>query len=135
MQYYSVYAYAKIMQCINIFQVFMYIVFEAIIIVHVTFGTKLPFQCPYQTPEGNPKPTADLTVRGGGGLDPFLYANGDLDDETRNTYAQYRAALALVPCNARALSVFTKQQLGTNFTVAVLFVYEESVRDLKLWLK
>ena len=96
---------------------------------------KLPFKCPYEVPEGTPTPSSDLTAQNVGGLEASLFENGDLDDEPINTYAQYRAALALVPCNARALSVFPKDQLGSNFTVAVIFVYEKSVEELKQWLK
>ena len=120
---------------IAIFQKLLWITIELSCVISVIAESSLPFQCPYKVPEGNPQPTKDLTVRSFGGLDPLLYENGGLDDEPKNTYAQYKAALALVPCNARALSVFPKQQLGTNFTVAVIFVYEKSVEDIKLWLR
>ena len=101
----------------------------------VVLGDRLPFQCPYQIPEDSPQPTVNLGGGGVGGLDPLLYNNGDLNNASSSLYAEYRAALALVPCNARALSVFTKEQLSTTYTISVIFVYEEPVNDLKRWLK
>ena len=95
---------------------------------------KLPFKCPNEVPEGVPQPKKDFKIRHNGGLDARLYETGDLDDEDVNTYAQYRSALALVPCNARAVSVFTKDQLGTNYTVAVIFVYGNYLDEIKAWL-
>ena len=68
-------------------------------------------------------------------MNPLLYANGDLNEVSSNVYAQYRAALALVPCDARAISVFTENELGTNSTISVIFVYDKPVEDLKTWLK
>ena len=117
-------------------RIFLEVIFVIRVASQSDYNTNnVPFKCPYQPPEGDPKPTTDLTIKAEGGLDPSLFTSGGLDDEPQSTYAQYRAALALVPCNSRALSVFPKDQLGSNFTVAVIFVYEKSVEEIKHWLK
>jgi hypothetical protein len=70
-----------------------------------TICAELPFQCPYQVPKGSPQ--CSSTGIEGGGLCPELGDSGGLDRNTSDVYAQYRAALALVPCDAQSISVFT----------------------------
>ena len=94
---------------------------------------KLPFQCPYKLPEGSPRPSA--TGDTAFGLLPTLYEDNGLANSSSNFYAKYRAALALVPCDARAIAAFTDiGVLQPSSTISVLFVYEKPAEDLKRWL-
>ena len=94
---------------------------------------KLPFQCPYKLPEGSPRPSA--TGDTAFGLLPTLYEDNGLANSSSNFYAKYRAALALVPCDARAIAAFTDiGDLQPSSTISVLFVYEKPAEDLKRWL-
>ena len=108
------------------------------VIVVVAFGefafghsANVPLQCPYKVPESSPQPgTKD------GGLSPKLVEEGILDDAPKSIYGQYRAALALVPCDGTALSVFTESEIpGKEYTVSVIFVYESSVDSIRRWLQ
>ena len=97
-------------------------------------GDKLPFQCPYKVPKGSIEPSR--TGIEGGGLLPNLYQDGGLRRNTSDVYAEYRAALALVPCDARAISVFTEPQIANlDYTISVIYVYDQPVDDLKKWLE
>ena len=79
----------------------------------------LPFTCPQEIRGGNdPKDVQNITSR-----------------LNQDDYLQYRAALALVPCTATAQKAFLEQDLGTQFTVAVAFIYDQSIEDLKYWLE
>ena len=102
-------------------------------IIGLALGDKLPFQCPYKIPEEDPQPSA--TGEEGGGLIPTLFEDGGLDDVNIDVYAQYRAALALVPCDAKPVSVFTEKEMGSNYSISVIFVYDKTVEDLKRWLE
>ena len=85
-----------------------------------------PFTCPYEIPKGV------------GGLDPDLLGPSGTDNSkaSKEFFAEYKAALAHVPCGTTVLKVFTEDQLpGKNYTVAVIFIYENSVDDIKKWLK
>ena len=101
----------------------------------VVIGDSLPFKCPYKIPEGSPKPTINIEENTQGGMNPQLYFDGALDEVSSNDYAKYRASLALVPCDAKAISVFTENKLGTNSAISVIFVYNKPVEDLKAWLR
>ena len=94
---------------------------------------KLPFQCPYQIPDDLPQPSKNGNE--GGGLFPIFGEEDDLDTGTSDVYGQYRAALALVPCDARAISVFTTPLIDLSHTVSVIFVYDKPVQELKKWLE
>ena len=79
----------------------------------------MPFTCPQEIEGGNdPKDVEKIKSR----------LNGD-------DYLQYRAALALVPCTATAQKSFLEKDLDTQFTVAVAFIYDQSIEDLKYWLE
>ena len=111
-------------------------------IAGMVLGDKLPFQCPYKVPDDSPQPRTSLDqalqnqpAEEGGGLSPDLFQNGGLDDATRDEYGQYRAALASVPCDGQAISVFLERDIGKNYTVSVIFVYKKPVDDLKIWLE
>ena len=94
---------------------------------------KLPFKCPYKLPEGSPKPSATGNTEFG--LLPTLYEDDGLANSSSNFYAKYKAALALVPCDARAIAAFTDiGVLQPSSTISVLFVYEKPAEDLKRWL-
>ena len=94
---------------------------------------KLPFQCPYKLPEGSPQPSATGDTEFG--LLPTLYEDNGLANSSSNFYAKYRAALALVPCDARAIAAFTDiGVLQPSSTISVLFVYEKPAEYLKRWL-
>ena len=87
---------------------------------------KLPITCPYDG------------VSDGPGIDPgFLGSAGvDLSEVTSNFYKQYKAALALVPCDATALRVFTTDEIeGKEYTIGIIFVYDASVKTMKKWLE
>ena len=86
----------------------------------------LPFICPYE-----------IKDKTGPGLDPGLRGSPgtDLNQVTGSFYAQYKAATAQVPCDATVMRVFTEKQLGKDYTVGVIFVYESSVDRLKHWLE
>lgn len=100
-------------------------------------ANNLPFQCPHKVPKDSLQPSKNTTIGpDGGGLCPSLWLDGDLDFETNDFYAQYRAALALVPCDGKAISVFTEDQIeGSDHTVSVIYVYDRPVEELKTWLK
>ena len=101
-------------------------------IVGAELADKLPFQCPYKVPE-ELQPSS--TGKEGGGLTSVLFEDGTLNEATRDVYAQYRAALALVPCDGQAVSVFTESEIERNFSaVSVIFVYDKPVESLKKWL-
>ena len=79
----------------------------------------LPFACPQEIEGGNdPKDVEKIK-----------------SVLNRDDYLQYRAALALVPCTATAQKAFLEENLGTQFTVAVAFIYDQSIEDLKYWLE
>ena len=82
--------------------------------------------------------TCPYNITDSAGLNPgVLGAVGvDLSKVSNGFYKQYRAALALVPCDATALRVFTTDQIsGKEFTVGIIFVYDTSVEALKNWLE
>lgn len=90
-------------------------------------ATKLPITCPY-----------DVGGIDGPGIDPgFLGSAGvDLSKVSSNFYKQYKAALALVPCDATALRVFTTDEIGgKEFTIGIIFVYDASIKNQKEWLE
>ena len=97
---------------------------------HSTYsGDQLPFICPYEIQK---------TEDNKNGLDPGLLGSPgtDLTTVSRNFYAEYRAATAIVPCDATPMRVFTEDKIeGKEYTVAVIFVYESSVGRIKEWLK
>ena len=111
---------------------------------HITLGVaieqlvsnrtiKLPFKCPYKLPEGSLKPLATGDTEFG--LLPTLYEDNGLANSSSNFYAKYKAALALVPCDAKAIAAFTDiGDLQPSSTISVLFVYEKPAEDLKRWL-
>ena len=99
----------------------------------LVFVDTLPFECPNKTPEGSPQPS--VTGEEGGGLLPTLYEDGTLDRNTSEVYSEYRAAVALVPCDARPISVFTNPLVSGEYTVSVIYVYEKPIQDLKDWLR
>ena len=93
----------------------------------------LPFQCPYKVPKDSPQPSS--TGLEGGGLYPTLDDESGLDTNTSDVCAQYRAALALVPCNAQPITAFTNSLKNGKSSVSVIFVYDKPVDDLKRWLE
>lgn len=95
----------------------------------VTLCSELPFQCPYKVPKDDPQPTSGGI--GEGGFLPLL----SLKTNTSDQNAQYRAALALVPCDAQGISVFTTPMIKGDFTVSVIYVYDKPVDELKGWLE
>ena len=102
-------------------------------LVTMVLGKQLPFQCPYKVPADSTGPS----TRGenGGGLPSSLYEDGLLDQNDSDTYEEYKAALALVPCDARAISVFTNRLVAGKYAISVIYVYDKSVEDLKMWLR
>ena len=101
-------------------------------IVGSVLGDKLPFQCPYEIPGDSPKPS--LSGREGGGLLPII-SEEDLLVANNEVFGQYRAALALVPCDAQALSVFTAPLINIQNAVSVVFVYNKPIEKLNKWLE
>merc|ERR1719367_1460495 len=79
----------------------------------------LPFTCPQEIEGGNDPKEVEKIKR----------------QLNQDDYLQYRAALALVPCTATAQKAFLEKDLNTEFTVAVAFIYDKSMEDLKYWLE
>ena len=96
-------------------------------------ANKLPFDCPYKTPDGSPQPST--TGKQGAGLFSTLYEDGRIDESSSNVYSEYRAALALVPCDAQPISVFTNPLVNGEFAISVIYLYDKQVEDLKKWLR
>ena len=94
---------------------------------------KLPFDCPYKTPDGSPQPST--TGKQGAGLFSTLYEDGRIDESSSNVYSEYRAALALVPCDAQPISVFTNPLVNGEFAISVIYLYDKQVDNLKKWLR
>ena len=99
----------------------------------VVWCNKLPFQCPYKIPDGDPQCTS--TGDTGGGFCPLLVKEGGLNTNTSLDYNQYRAALALVPCDGQAISVYTTPIIKFEQAISVVFVFDKSVDKLKKWLE
>ena len=84
-----------------------------------------PITCPYEITEE-------------AGINPGVLGSGEIDlsQVSSNFYQQYKAALALVPCDATALRVFTTDEIeGKKFTIGIIFVYDSSVEAIKMWLE
>ena len=84
-----------------------------------------PITCPYEISD-------DV------GINPGVLGSGEIDlsGVSSNFYAQYKAALALVPCDATALRVFTTDEIeGKEFTIGIIFVYDSTVEAIKKWLE
>ena len=90
-----------------------------------TSSYKLPITCPYGITDEE-------------GIDPGVLGSAgvDLNKVSSNFYKEYKAALALVPCDATALRVFTTDDIkGKEYTIGIIFVYESSVEAIKNWLE
>ena len=94
---------------------------------------KLPFDCPYKTPDGSPQPST--TGKQGAGLFSTLYEDGRIDESSSNVYSEYKAALALVPCDAKPITVFTNDLVAGDYTISVIYLYDKPVERLKKWLR
>ena len=94
---------------------------------------KLPFDCPFKPPDGNPEPST--TGEQGAGFFPTLYEDGHLDESSSKVYSEYRAALALVPCDAQPIIVFTNPLVNGEFAISVIYLYDKQVDNLKKWLR
>ena len=79
----------------------------------------LPFTCPLKFDDA---------------IDPNLpdRVKGGFSDDV---YLEYRAALAVVPCDADPKGVYIEESLNTEFTVSVVYLYDKSLRDLEEWLE
>ena len=95
-------------------------------------GDDFPFLCPYKVPDGSPRPSKSGIE--GGGLLPLI-SEEDLTNADGGVFGQYKAALAMVPCDAQALSVFTSPLIKMNNAVSVIFVYNKPIEELKRWLE
>ena len=87
---------------------------------------RLPFTCPFQIPENLPQPGET-----NGGLAPNL----NLAQASSGLYAEYRAAQALVPCDAEPIQIFIENDIGKVFSVSVIYVFDGPVEQLKKWLE
>ena len=106
---------------------------ELLFFINVVIGNDLPFQCPYKAPADSPQPST--MGDNGGGLLTTLYEDGILDDNDSENAADYRAALALVPCDAKEVSVFTNPLVAGQYAISVIYIYDKPVEDLKNWLR
>ena len=106
--------------------------FVGFLIIGSIIGDELPFQCPFQVPDGSPSPSK--TGIEGGGLLPVI-SEEDLLNADSGVFGQYKAALAMVPCDAQAISVFTSPLIKLKNAVSVIFVYEKPIIELKQWLE
>ena len=79
----------------------------------------LPFTCPLKFDDAYDPIIPDI-VKGGFSDDVYL---------------EYRAALAVVPCDADPKGVYIEESLNTEFTVSVVYLYDKSLRDLEEWLE
>ena len=94
-----------------------------------------PYDEPYELPIVCPYKVTDES-----GIDPGTPQAGsiakDLSKVSANFFKQYKAALALVPCDATALRVYTTDEIvGKEYTIGIIFVYEKSVDAIKEWLQ
>ena len=101
-------------------------------LIGAVLGDELPFQCPMQVPDGSPTPSK--TGIEGGGLLPVI-SEEDLLAADSGVFGQYKAALAMVPCDAQAVSVFTSPLIKLKNAVSVVFVYDRPINELKKWLE
>ena len=86
---------------------------------------QLPIACPYDIDDDIGK---DPGILGRPGV--------DLSEVSSNFYKQYEAALALVPCDATAVRVFTTDDIEEKeYTIGVIFVYDKSVAAIEKWLE
>ena len=99
------------------------------------------FQCPNKVPEGFPPPTIDLKDlekfpenRAGISID----INSIITSEVIS--AQLQAALSLLPCNQKPISIFlpsTLKKKSSNphdkYSVAVIYSDVSRENDIKLW--
>ena len=97
---------------------------------------RLPFTCPFNIPKGLPKPGEK-----GGGLAPEF----KLDRVDNRFYGQYKAAEALVPCDAKPIQLFTTNDIqdkecNCNLqlqrpNVSAIYVFDRPIKQLTKWLK
>ena len=106
--------------------------FLIILTTERVLGDDLPFLCPYKVPDGSPQPSKSGTE--GGGLLPLI-SEEDLTNADGGVFGQYKAALAMVPCDAQALSVFTSPLIKMNNAVSVIFVYNKPIEELRRWME
>ena len=103
--------------------------------IRIVFGdNELPFQCPNSPPEilaSSPSEAGEAGV----GLKTTLYEEGMLDGNDSEVYNDYRAALALVPCDAKPITVFTNDLVAGDYTISVIYLYDKPVERLKKWLR
>ena len=82
--------------------------------------------------------TCPYNVTDSAGLNPGVLGEVgvDLSKVSNSFYKQYRAALALVPCDATVLRAFTTNHIsGKQYTIGTIFVYDASVEAIKNWLE
>ena len=90
---------------------------------------QLPFTCPFNIPEGLPKPGEK-----DGGLAPA--PNFNLDRVDKGVYGQYKAAEALVPCDAKPIQLFTTNDIqDKEYSVSAIYVFSRPIQQLAKWLK
>ena len=84
-------------------------------------SSRLPFACPYRIPKN-----------GLGGIVP----NTSLSQVSSEFYSQFKAAEALVPCDARAIQIYIENDVyNKESPVAVIYVFDRPVKQLKKWLR
>ena len=94
-------------------------------VVFVDSNDQMPIVCPYDIVDDVGK---DPGILGRPGV--------DLSTVSSNFYKQYQAALALVPCDATAVRVFTTDDIEEKeYTIGVIFVYDKSVAAIENWLE
>ena len=101
----------------------------------------LPFTCPNKVPEYAPQPSIDLN-------DLVNFPKGRVGTSSKvnvttassTVYAQFQAALALVPCNEEPISVFIPANLKKDssnphdrYSVAVIYTDKSSTYEIKDW--
>ena len=88
---------------------------------------QLPFTCPFNIPKGLPKP---------GEKDGGLAPNFNLDRVDKRVYGQYKAAEALVPCDGKAIQLFTTNDIqDKEYSVSAIYVFSRPIQQLEKWLK
>ena len=117
---------------------------NALLYNFVSAYEKLPFECPNKVPKDAPQPRTKQPRKNNFneeevGISANLNASAIYYS---SWYAQFQAAIALVPCDEEPVSVFIPWSLinagsnpHDNFSVAVIYTDKSSTTNIKHWLK
>ena len=65
-----------------------------------------------------------------------MLPNTSLSQVSSEFYSQFKAAGALVPCDAQAIQIYIETDIDTKeSSVAVIYVFDRPVKKLEKWLR